>query len=174
MKIYRYALMILLSLTFAGLLKAQDDKKPPKRPDNISVSSFDDFKNTSFDIMDNAIKLKANFGTIDTEVKKYSGVINTLKVDKIKTDLKAIKGLDKESTELTQKIGQLQEKGKELIGSAKSVTPKMKSMSATSITNKSISGLGVAKDNLGSVSGSMSADIKLLTDELKKRNEPIE
>ena len=70
----RYFSILFLSLIFAGSLQAQDDKKPPKRPDNISVSDYDSFKNSSFDIMDNAIKLKLNFTTIDNEVKKYSGV----------------------------------------------------------------------------------------------------
>ena len=174
MKTRYYSILLLMSLSFAGSLFAQDDKKPPKRPDNISVSDYDGFKNSSFDIMDNAIKLKQNFGTIDNEVKKYSGIINTLTVDKIRKDLGALRGIQKESTVLTQKIGQLDDLGKGLLTSAGSVTPKLKSIAASSNTKKAVQGLTHAKDNLGTVSSGLAADVTLLTDELKKRNEPIE
>ena len=130
MKTSYFSLLFLICLTFAGSLNAQDDKKPPKRPDNISVSNFDDFKNSSFDIMDNAIKLKQNVGTIDNEVKKYSGILNTVSLDKIRKDLSALRGIQKESSTLSDKIGQLDDQSKELLSGASSVTPKMKSLSA--------------------------------------------
>jgi hypothetical protein len=174
MKTRYFSLLFLISLTFAGMLQAQDDKKPPKRPDNISVSDFDDFKNTSFDIMDNAIKLKQDFGTIDNEVKKYSGIVNTLTVDKIRKDLGALRGIQKESTTLTDRISKLDDQSKELIDNASKVTPKLKSISATSNTKKAVQSLSVAKDKLGSVSSGLTADITVLVDELKKRKEPIE
>ena len=163
------SVFILLGLFTSSLVvNAQD------RPKNIGVSDFDNFKNSSFDVQEESASLKEDVTQIDNEIKQYSGVMNTIGVAKIKEDLKALKGSQKAVKVLSDKIGDLTPQGKTLLENAKDVKPKMKSVSATKNTNKSGKGLDIAKDDLKSVSGLLEADIKLLTEELKARGEPIE
>ena len=156
---------------FLGLLYGQD---APKRPSNIDVSDFDSFKNNSFDILDQSTKANSDIKTLDKEIKNYAGVISTLKVDKLKKDFSAVMELNKFRKTLVAKIGQLDNQGKEVLNSAKSFTPKMKSMSAVSNTNKSIKGLDHSKNNLSSVASLLKEDADLLGKELKSRGETVE
>lgn len=173
MKKFIYFLFVLAVVAAPQFTQAQDDKAP-KRPENIGVSDFDTFKNSSFDIYDESGKLKTEATRLDTDVKSYSAGLAAVSVDKLKADLKAIKTVGRSSKELTEKIGSLDEQGKQLLSNAKNVTPKMKSPQATSNTNKSIKGLDASKKNLEAVGTLVSTNTKLLTDELKKRGETVE
>jgi hypothetical protein len=172
MKKYFFSLLVLTVLAIPATLIAQGDA--PKRPDNIGVSDFDSFKNNSFDIMDESSKLKTDATKIDTDVKGYAGGLAGVSVEKMKSDLKAIRGIGKSSKELSTRIGSLNEQSKQMLSSAKSVKPMTKSPQATNNTNKSIKGLDASKKNLEGVSALVETNTKLLTDELKKRGETVE
>jgi hypothetical protein len=174
MKKFIKTVLILCLSVFAYVGYAQEEAKAPERPSDVGVSDFDSFKNTSFDIVTASENLKKNVGQIDKEVKTYSGVMNTIAADKLRGNLTALRGLNKETETLKLKIGELDNQGKELLGNAKTVTPKMKSIEATSLTKKSVKGLDFAKGNINNITTLLQTDMKLLTDELKARGEPIE
>ena len=172
MKKYFYSLIILFVFVAPFSVVAQDEA--PKRPENMGVSDFDTFKNNSFDIMDESSKLKTDATKIDTDVKGYAGGLAGVSVDKLKTDLKALKGISKSSKELSTRIGSLKEQSKQMLSSAKSVKPMTKSPQATNNTNKSIKGLDASKKNIDGVGTLVETNTKLLTDELKRRGETVE
>ena len=174
MKKYFYSLIILFAFVAPMSLLAQEEKADPKRPVNIGVSDFDSFKNNSFDIMDESTKLKTDATKLDTDVKGYAAGIAGISVDKLKTDLKAVRGIGKSSKELSTRISSLDDQGKQMLSSAKSVKPMTKSPQATNNTNKSIKGLDVSKKNIDAVSAIVQENTKLLSDELKKRGETVE
>lgn len=171
-----FVFYILLSVFVSlGILQAQDEeKKEVKRPKNIGVADYDNFKNNSFDILDESNSLQENVTHIDNEIKGYSGLINTIGVDKLKKNLAALKDTKSATETLLKKIGELAETGKELLTNVKSVSPKTKSLSASKNTKSSISVLDTSKGNVKSLSELLVADIKLITDELKSRGEVIE
>jgi hypothetical protein len=150
-------------------LLAQD-----KRPDNIGVGDFDSFKNSAYDSQDESLKLKTNTEKIDKEIKGYSGVLSTISGPKLREDLNALIAINKSQKELRQQLGALDDKGKSLLGSAKNVSPKLKAPAATNNTKKSITALDNTRKNLDGISGLLSADSKILIDELKKRGETVE
>lgn len=165
--------LILLAL-FAFLatnLYAQD---PVKRPENVGIGDFDSFKNTSFDSQDESIKLNKDVNKLDQEIKGYAGVLSTISVPKLKTDLEALRGIHKSQKALREKLGSLDEQGKTLVSKAKDVTPKLKVPQATGNTNKSIKALEATRKNLDGVTGLITSNSKLLIDELKKRGEKVE
>lgn len=164
--------VLMLTLALSAVTQAQD--APPNRPENMGVSDFDTFKNNSFDILDESTKLKTEATRIDTDVKSYSAGLASVSVDKLKADLKAIRQVGRSSKELSTRIGSLDEQGKELLASAKSVKPMTKSPAATNNTNKSIKGLDVSRKNLNEVTELVSTNTKFLTDELIKRGETVE
>ncbi len=164
-----YLLIALLLLPMVML--AQNDVKRPK---NIGNSDFDTFKNNSFDVKDESATLKENVTHIDKEIKTYSGIMNTIGVDKLKKNYKALKESQSAVKNLLAKLAELDEDGKRLAENAKNVKPKMKSISATNNTNKSLKGLKIAKTDLDEVKGLLETDIKLISEELKSRGEPIE
>jgi hypothetical protein len=155
----------------SGLATAQNEA-PPKRPDNIGVSDFDGFKNNSFDILDESTRLKNDATRIDNEIK--GGVLASMTVDKIRQDIKALRGISESSQALTQKLGDLDEQGKTLLSNAKNVNPRTKAPAATNNTNKSIKGLEVARKNLDATASLVKANTDLLVNELKSRGESVD
>lgn len=166
--------LLLTCLSTMAFVSNAQEEKTPERPQDIGVGDFDTFKNTSFDIVTASDNLKKDVNQVDKEVKSYSGVLNTVAPEKLKANLKALRGFSKETEVLKEKISELDNQGKELLTNAKNVTPKMKSLDATSNTKKSVKGLDFAKGNLNSINTLLQEDIKLLSDELKARGEPIE
>lgn len=169
----KIVVMLLTVLFFTGFVFAQDDKTP-KRPADMGDGEFDSFKNTSFNIVDESASLRKNLEHIDTEIKTYSGVMSTVSTEKLKGHYKALTGVKKEVETLNTNIGALDEKGKDMVTNAANVTPKTKSIKATSNTKKSVEGLDFAKGNIKSITSMLQEDMKLVGDELKSRGEPIE
>lgn len=172
MKKYFYSLIILF--VFAGPLSLIAQEEAPKRPENMGVSDFDTFKNNSFDILDESAKLKTDATKLDTDVKGYAAGMAGVSLDKLKSDLKAVRGIGKSSKELSTRIGALKDQSKQMLASAKSVKPMTKSPQATNNTNKSVKGLDASKKNLEQVTALVDANTKLLTDEIKRRGETVE
>jgi hypothetical protein len=173
MKKFIYFLFVLAVVAAPQFTQAQDDKTP-KRPENIDVSNFDTFKNSSFDILDESAKLKTDATKVDTDIKAYAATLSNANLEKLKEDYASLRRISKSSKELTAKIGELDNKGKDLLTSAKTVSPRTKSPAATSLTNKSIKGLDASKKNLEAVGTLVTTNSKLLADELKKRGQTVE
>ncbi|MBX2943329.1 MAG: hypothetical protein KF860_13380 [Cyclobacteriaceae bacterium] len=169
----KQAYMILLAVVMGSApLFAQD--KAPTRPADIGESEFDNFKNSSFNILEESTKLNANLKHIDEEIKEYSGVMSTVSVEKIKGHYKALTGVKGEVETINSNIVELDNKGKDMLANASKITPKMKSLKATANTKKSAEGLDSSKSNMKSIAQMLQDDMKLLGDELKSRGEPIE
>jgi hypothetical protein len=111
---------------------------------------------------------------IDKEIKGYSGVLSTISVPKLKEDLQALRGINQSQKEIRQQLSALDDKGKALLSSASDVKPKLKAPAATSNTKKSIGALDATRKNLDGVSGLLTADAKIIMDELKSRGEKVE
>ena len=163
---------IFLSLILIIPTLAQD--KTVSRPSDIGESEFDEFKNSSFNVLEESTKLKENLTHVDKEIKEYSGVMSTVSTDKIKAHYKALTGIKSETEAINSNIAQLDNKGKDMVSNANKVTPKMKSIKATTNAKKSVEGLEVAKGNMKSIAEMLQEDTSLLATELKSRGEPIE
>ena len=166
-------LVCLLALTSAAFAQTDKKEKPLKEPNDIGVADFDLFKNTSFDILTNADKLKADTKRIDDAVKQYP-TMTGLSIERIKGDYNALKRLKDETTELTNKIPELDNQGKQLVENAKNVTPKLKSIDAVGNTKDSIKALDKAKASLNDTATLLDANLKVVTDELKARGEKLD
>lgn len=166
-------LLLLLIFVLGSNAGAQDKEKPLKRPDNIGVSDFDTFKNTSFDILTDADRLKADTKRIDDAVKQYP-TMTGLSVERIRGDYNSIKRLKKETSDLAEKIPALDDQGKQLVENAKSVTPKLKSIDAAGNTNKSIKALDRAKNSLNETGTMLDANLKIVTDALKAQGASVD
>ncbi|MFN3839873.1 MAG: hypothetical protein ACK4RF_04120 [Cyclobacteriaceae bacterium] len=163
--------LLISVFVFNGIASAQGDA-PPKRPENIGVSDFDGFKNNAFDILDESTRLKTDATRIDNEIK--GGVLSSMTVDKIRQDIKALRGISESTQALTAKIGDLDEQGKTLLSNAKNVNPKTKAPAATNNTNKSLKGLEVARKNLDATASLVKTNTDALVNELKSRGENVD
>lgn len=164
--------MLAFYLLLTAPLWAQD--KTINRPADIGESEFDEFKNSSFNVLEESTKLKRDLAHVDDEIKSYGGVLGEVATDKLKGHYQALTGIKKEVEGVNSNIAQLDDKGKDMVANASKVTPKMKSIKATANTKKSVEGLEVAKGNMKSIADMLKEDTQLIAAELKSRGEPIE
>lgn len=164
-------LLLFLCPFFVGQLYAQD---APKKPSDIGVDQFDTFKNNSFNIMNEATRADSDIVRLDKEVKTYAGVMATANLEKLKKDYSATMELNKYRKTLVDKISQLDNEGKAVLSSAKSFSPKMKSVSAVNNTNKAIKALDFSRGHLTNSAALLKNNAALLSKELKARGEKVE
>jgi hypothetical protein len=161
------AFMLLFSIcSFA------QDEEPLKRPSDIKVADYDEFKNTSFDTYDESVQLAKNVAIIDNDVKNYAGVMKSVLTPKLQKDLKALIEIKNSSEALRTKISSLDEKGKDLAANSKKAG--IKAPAAGKNTNSSVAALNKSRSHLDNIGDLLNADMKLLKDELKTRGEPVE
>jgi hypothetical protein len=161
--------VFLLVLSFNAF--AQDEEEP-KRPADIKVADYDDFKNTSFDTYDESLKLRKNVAVIDNDVKNYAGVMKSVLTPKLHQDLKALVAIKNSSEALRTKIASLDEKGKDLAANSKKAG--LKAPAAGKNTNSSVAALNKSRGHLDNIADLLNADMKIIKDELKARGEPVE
>ena len=165
-------LLTTMTLLVVSSVSAQD--KTVQRPSDIGESEFDNFKNNSFNVLEESTKLKRDLTHVDDEIKSYGGVLSEVATDKLKGHYQALTGIKKETESVKSNLAELDDKGKDMVANASKVTPKMKSIKATANTKKSVEGLDVAKGNLKAITDMLAEDTKLIAEELKSRGEPIE
>jgi hypothetical protein len=168
----RFLLPIILLLFSVPVFSQDAQEEELKRPADIKVSDYDEFKNTSFDTYDESIKLKKNVTVLDTDIKNYAGVMKSVLTPKLLQDFKALVAIKNSTETLRAKIASLDEKGKDLAANSKKAG--LKAPAAGKNTNSSVSALNKSKGHLDNVTDLLNADMKLLKDELKARGEPIE
>jgi hypothetical protein len=150
---------------------AQEEEKL-KRPDDIKVTEYDEFKNTSFNTYDESLKLAQNVKVIDNDVKNYAGVMKSVLTPKLLNDFKALVAIKNSSEALRSTIASLDEKGKDLAANSKKAG--LKAPAAGKNTKSSVAALDKSKAHLDNITDLLNADMKLLKDELKARGEPVE
>jgi hypothetical protein len=166
------AKFLFFGLTLLTVSAFAQEEEQLKRPADIKVADYDEFKNTSFDTYDESIKLSKNFEVIHNDVKNYAGVMKSVLTPKLHQDLKAIIAIKNASEALKTKIASLDEKGKDLAASSKKAG--LKAPAAGKNTNSSVEALNKSKGHLNNVSSMLTDDMKLIKDELKARGEPVE
>lgn len=164
-------LLICMLFSFPAVGQSENEEDV-KRPPDIKVVDYDDFKNTSYDTYDESLKLKENLGVLDNDIKNYAGVMKSVLTPKLKEDLKALAVIRSSSETLKSKIVSLDEKGKSLAANSKKAG--LKAPAAAKNTNSSVAVLGRSRSNLDNIMDMLQTDIKLIQDELKARGEPIE
>jgi hypothetical protein len=165
-------LTFLFFLLFIAFVNGQD--KPPKNPDNVGVAEFDTFKNNSFEIMNQSIRADSDIMRIDNEVKTYAGVMSQVNKDKLTKNYKAIMELNKYRKTLVTRVGELDDQGKAVLSSAKSFSPKTKSLTAVSNTNKALKALDLSRKHLTNSAVLMKSNAEILSKELATRGEKVE
>lgn len=165
-------IFLFLSIFLIAPTFGQD--KTVNRPADIGESEFDNFKNSSFNVLEESTKLKRDLTHIDDAIKSYGGVLSEVATDKLKGHYQALTGVKKEVEGVNSNIAELDDKGKDMVANASKVTPKMKSIKATANTKKSVEGLEIARGNMTAIADMLQNDTKLIAEELKSRGEPIE
>ncbi|MFN8258613.1 MAG: hypothetical protein U0W24_23185 [Bacteroidales bacterium] len=143
------ALFLFSMLIFTSLQAQKDDKYGDlKRPDDISDASFDNFKNSSFDIYFNVGKLDQNLANVESNLIKYKQDPSAIDFNSLKADIKSLNEIGEAMPKLQSELTALKDKSETMVKDAKNITPKTKSPKAVSNTNKSVNALDKANDKL--------------------------
>ncbi len=155
-----------LFIFFSVNIKAQtlDSYGDMKRPANIGVSDFDNFKNSCFDIYFNSHKLDKELKDIETNLTKYAADKSNIDFNSLREDIKSLKAINESTKELTAELKALDDKSETMAKNAKNIKPKTKAPKAVKNTNSSIKALNDAKSTLKSVGENQTTLLKQATE----------
>lgn len=139
--------LLCVAFLFVNTLSAQndDDKYGDlERPDNIGVSDFDNFKNSSFDVYYNVGKLDVNLAKVEENLIVYKKDKANMDVNSLKSDVKSLNEINEAFPKLQGELKQLKGQGETMVKNAKNVKPKMKAPKAAKNTKKSVTALDKA------------------------------
>jgi hypothetical protein len=140
-------LCISFLITFGA--NAQDEKYGDlKRPDNVGDASFDNFKNSSFDIYYNVGKLDENLKKVETNLIAYKKDPKNVDFNSLKTDIKSLNEINEALPKLQTEVTALKDKSETMVKDAKNFSPKMKAPKAIKNTDQSVKALDQANDRL--------------------------
>lgn len=144
---FKYLLMknLFLPLLFiATVAMAQQEEKELKRPSAVGESGIDGFVSQSFDVYEPTIKTDKDLLAIEQEIDKMEK-----EGHKIKSDAEVLKRLyfiQKEVRTRPDKIAELDNKAKDMVETAKNISPKTKAPAAIKAVNTATKALSIAND----------------------------
>ena len=142
--------LLSFSLKLTTGASAQNDDKygDLERPDNVGDGTFDNFKNSSFDIYYNVGKLDENLKKVETNLVAYKQNKDNIDFNSLKTDIKSLNEISEALPKLQTEVTSLKDKSEDMVKNAKDISPKTKAPKAVKNTNKAVSALDAANDRL--------------------------
>ena len=158
--------LITITSLYSTSIYAQnlDSYGDMKRPANIGVADFDNFKNACFDIYFNSHKLDKNLQDIETNLTKYAADKDNIDFNSLREDIKSLNAIGKSSKELTAQLKTLDDKSESMVKNAKNIKPKTKAPKAVKNTNNAIKALNDAKSTLKTVGENQVTLLKQATE----------
>ncbi len=171
--IFLISLSLFLSAPLFGQSTSEEAKKL-QRPKDSGITDYDEFKNSSFNLLQELLKTDDNYAKIKTDINGYAEGTRDATVANIKGDYGKLKKLKKSTEVMDDKVKSLSSEGEELLKNASRVKPVTKVKAATSNTKKSIKAVDYSKSMMSEITTEVTEDMEMLSGKLADLGEEIE
>ena len=163
-------LVTLFSLVFvASGQTARVNALKFQRPKDCGLHDYDEFKNSSFDLLGEALKADINYEKLNADIqdnlsgeKEFNDSIANADISKLKAVLK--------STQLmNDRVKKLTSDGNKLLQNASENQPATTAKQATSNTKNSMKAVNASKDLLSELTGKVTKDIEALAKRIAEK-----
>jgi len=151
-----------------------EEAKKLQRPKDSGVKDYDDFKNSSFNLLQELLSTDKNYATIKADVDGYASGKRDVTVTNVKGDYGRLKKLKKSTGLMDDRVKSLSSEGEELLKNASKVKPVTKVKAVTGNTKKSIQAVDHSKTMMKEISSQVTTDMKTLSDKLAELGEKID
>ena len=166
-------LLVFLAAPVLGQSTAEEAKKL-QRPKDSGITDYDEFKNSSFNLLQELLKTDDNYAKIKTDINGYDEGTRDVTVANVKGDYGRLKKLKKSTEVMDDKVKSLSSEGEELLKNASRVKPVTKVKAATSNTKKSIQAVDYSKSMMSEITTQVTEDMEGLSEKLAGLGEEIE
>jgi hypothetical protein len=151
-----------------------EEAKKLQRPKDSGVQDYDDFKNSSFNLLQELLKTDQNYATIKTDINGYAEGSRAVTVNNVNSDYGRLKKLKKSTEVMDDKVKSLSSEGEELLKNAAKVKPATKVKAVTSNTKKSVQAVDYSKSMMNEITAQVSTDMETLSEKLAELGEEID
>ena len=166
-------LLLFIALPVLSQSTSEEAKKL-QRPKDSGVKDYDEFKNSSFNLLQELIKTDNNYSQIKTDLNGYDDGSREISVTNVKTDYTRLKKLKKSTDVMDDRVKSLSSEGEELLKNASNVKPVTKVKAVTSNTKKSVQAVDYSKSMMGEITTQVSTDMENLSVKLAELGEEVE
>ena len=166
-------LLIFLAAPVMGQSTAEEAKKL-KRPKDSGIKDYDEFKNSSFNLLQELLKTDDNYAKIKTDINGYADGTREVTVANVNGDYGKLKKLKKSTEVMDDKVKSLSSEGEELLKNASNVKPVTKVSAATKNTKKSIQAVDYSKSMMSEITTQVTEDMETLSGKLAELGEEVE
>ena len=152
----------------------KEEAKKLQRPKDSGIKDYDEFKNSSFNLLQELLRTDENYEKIKVDVDGYASGKRDAIVSNLKGDYGRLKQLQKSTKVMDDRVKSLSSEGEELLKNASKVKPVTKVKAATSNTKKSIQAVDHSKTMMTEISSNVTTDMKTISDKLAEMGEKID
>jgi len=163
-----FLFLLLFSAFYISGQTTKEEAQKLKRPGDCGVSQYDDFKNSSFNLLSELLKTDTNYEQIKGDISGYVEGEKEVTVDGVKGDITRLKKLKGSLESMDERVATLATDGNDLLQNATKVKPVTKVKAATDNTKDSMQAVDLSKKMIDEMSGQVEEDIKSLTDLIPK------
>ena len=170
-----FLLPVLLLIAAPALSQStSEEARKLQRPKDSGVKDYDEFKNSSFNLLQELLKADDNYAKIKTDINGYTDGSRETTVNNIRMDYGRLKKLKKSTEVMDDRVKSLSSEGEELLKNASDVKPVTKVKAATSNTKKSIKAVDYSKSMMTEITSQVTTDMETLSEKLAEMGEEIE
>lgn len=181
MKTYRslnsllFLLPLLMFIALPVLSQStSEEAKKLQRPKDSGIKDYDEFKNSSFNLLQELLRMDENYATIKADVDGYASGRRDVNINNVKGDYGRLKQLKKSTQVMDDRVKSLSSEGEELLKNASKVKPVTKVKAATSNTKKSIKAVDYSKTMMSEITEQVTTDMETLSEKLSELGEEID
>ncbi len=169
-------LLPLLMFLAAPVLSQSTSEEARKlqRPKDSGVQDYDDFKNSSFNLLQELLKTDENYSKIKADINGYAEGSRETTVDNVKTDYGRLKKLKKSTEVMDDRVKSLSSEGEELLKNASQVKPVTKVKAVTDNTKKSMKAVDYSKSMMNEITAEVTTDMETLSGKLAEMGEKVD
>ena len=161
-------ILLIMTPVMSFSQSTKEDAKKHQRPKDSGIKEYDEFKNSSFNLLQELLKTDVNYETIKTDIAGYESGEREITIDNVKGDINRLKRLKKSTEVMDDRVKSLSAEGESLLKNAKDVKPVTKVKAATSNTKKSIQAVDYSKTMMTEITGQVVTDIETLSVKLEE------
>jgi prefoldin subunit 5 len=166
------ALILIASPVFSQ--STSEEARKLQRPKDSGVKDYDEFKNSSFNLLQELLKADDNYAKIKADINGYAEGSREATVNNIRMDYGRLKKLKKSTEVMDDRVKSLSSEGEELLQNASKVKPVTKVKAATSNTKKSIKAVDYSKSMMSEITAEVTTDMETLSEKLAEMGEVVE
>jgi len=155
-------IIAFIPFNFISGQTAREEAQKLERPKDCGVSRYDDFKNSSFNLLADILKTDLNYEKLKIDIGGYLSGGKDTTVSGVNTDVNKLKAILKAVKAMDDRVKKLVADGNELLQNAADIKPVTAANQASSNPKTSMKAVELSDKLMHEITNTVSRDIEVL------------